>query len=129
MRKALLLGLLLAGPIWAEDDVADQPEMIEVIMPELEGMAVEGQVAYQRSCAECHGINAGGLEEHGPPLIMDLYGPSERSDMDIILAIQLGHEQENWSYGDMSPPENIGFAEQGMVVEFLRQVQFANGVE
>ncbi|MEJ2019632.1 MAG: hypothetical protein P8X51_15520 [Maritimibacter sp.] len=97
MRKALLLGLLLAGPLWAEGDVADQPEMIEVIMPELEGMAVEGQVAYQRSCAECHGINA--------------------------------HEQENWSYGDMSPPENIGFAEQGMVVEFLRQVQFANGVE
>ncbi len=118
-----------AGAARAGDAIPDQPEMIEVVVPALEGMAVQGQVAFVEVCARCHGRKGGGLEGYGPPLISDFYGPSERSDMQIVLAIQLGHVEDNWTYGPMPPAEGLSFSDQGLVVEFLRQVQIANGVE
>lgn len=135
MRSVSRLGLALAviapwaGPGLAEAAEEFPEETIDIVVPDLEGMAIEGQVAFLRACARCHGPNAGGLDGLGPPLIMDFYGPSERSDMDLILAIQLGREEENWTFGPMPPPEDISFQEQGAVVEFLRQLQIANGVE
>ncbi len=130
-QAVLVLGFLAlgAGGAPAGEAIPDQPEMIEVTIPTLEGMAEEGQLAFVEVCARCHGRTGGGLEGYGPPLISDFYGPSERSDMQIILAIQLGHVEDNWTYGPMPPAEGLSFSDQGLVVEFLRQVQIANGVE
>jgi mono/diheme cytochrome c family protein len=122
-------GALCAGGAAGQGAEADAEEMLDVVVPALDGAAATGQGAFLRVCAPCHGPNGGGLDLLGPPLVSDLYGPAERSDLDIVLAIQLGHAEDMWTFGPMPPAEGLAQEEVGPVVEFLRQMQLANAVE
>jgi len=104
-------------------------EMVAVDMPALAGQALVGQRVFAAKCAECHGPNAGGIEGSGPPLVHKIYEPGHHGDMAIFLAAQNGVSAHHWRFGNMPPVEGITRAEIGAVIDFVRSVQRANGIQ
>ena len=106
-----------------------ETEMVAVTVPLLEGQAAEGRIAYVKSCAGCHGPNAGGLEGLAPPLVHKIYEPSHHGDQAFYLAALQGVRAHHWDFGDMPPVEGVTEAEIVQIVAFIRTLQVANGID
>lgn len=102
--------------------------IVDVALPELAGNAIIGQRIFDAKCAECHGENAAGKEGSGPPLIHPIYRAGHHGDQAFILAARNGVKSHHWPYGNMPPVQGVTDGEVAMVVEFIRSVQQANGV-
>jgi len=153
VNKLLILGgaaaVAVAGAAWwlsqpdSAPQVADGPvvspmhsgadreapaEESSVIVPELSAMAAGGKIAYEATCAACHGINAAGTD-NGPPLIHNLYRPAHHSDAAFSSAAANGVIAHHWQFGNM-PPVVGGVPEYNMrwIVRYIREMQQANGV-
>ena len=98
-----------------------------IVMPELSGLAVQGRLAFGENCARCHGENGGGTNQ-GPPLIHPIYEPSHHSDVAFVLAAQNGSRAHHWRFGDMPPQPQVGETEIAAIIQFVREVQRANGI-
>ena len=130
MRTSFILGLVLAAASFAGTTLrAEAPEMVSVSMPELGEAGLAGQEAFRARCAACHGVNAGGVEGSGPPLIHKIYEPSHHGDMAFYYAALRGVRSHHWKFGDMPPVDGITEAELVAIVEFVREVQVANGID
>lgn len=101
---------------------------VDVTMPELSPVAEAGQAAFRQHCAECHGANAGGTDR-GPPLIHDYYEPGHHGDQAFVLAAKRGVPQHHWSFGAMPPQPEVGDRSIRQIIEFVREVQEANGID
>lgn len=121
MRKFLIALTLSAGPAMAAP-------LVDVTLPELTGNAVIGAKVFAAKCAACHGENGSGNDEKGPPLIHKIYEPSHHGDAAFLLAAQGGVRSHHWKFGNMPAVAGITPAEVGMIVDFIRQVQQANGI-
>ena len=96
-----------------------------IVMPELSGLAVQGRLAFGENCARCHGENGGGTN---PPLIHPIYEPGHHGDMAFVLAAQNGSRAHHWRFGDMPPQPQVGETEIAAIIQFVREVQRANGI-
>jgi mono/diheme cytochrome c family protein len=101
---------------WEQNPPVDQPPEITVST-----VAPSGSEVYADVCAQCHGVDGGGL--FGPPLSDPQY-QAENSDEDIYNTINLGHEATAMiGWGEILSAEQIQ-----QLVEFIRTLE-AEGVE
>lgn len=110
------------------DQATQGRAMVEVTVPEFEGKAVLGQMAFVAKCAACHGVNAVGQIGVAPPLIHKIYEPSHHGDMSFIMAARNGVRSHHWKFGNMPAIAGISDAEVGTIVAYIRVLQRANGI-
>ncbi|MEM9633964.1 MAG: cytochrome c [Pseudomonadota bacterium] len=106
----------------------DAGPIVIVNVPKLTSEEREGQVAFQGSCAACHGGTAGGRQGLGPPLVHNIYKPSHHGDGAFLLAADRGVRAHHWTFGDMPPVTDVSRQEIGRIVLFVRRLQRENGV-
>jgi cytochrome c553 len=134
--RNLAIGLLsafaLAAAVIYSMGLGDNEPAVEagkpVVMPELTGVLLTGQAAYEAKCSACHGVELNGVDQKGPPLLHDYYEPNHHGDAAIVSAIRVGAPAHHWKFGDMPPVEGMGEADIAAVVAFIRAVQKANGI-
>jgi mono/diheme cytochrome c family protein len=85
-------------------------------------------VAFQRSCASCHGDVAQGTAT-GPPLIHAIYRPGHHADVAFELAVRRGVRAHHWRFGDMPPQPMITPDAIHMITRYVRELQQANGID
>lgn len=125
--SAALAGAVLLGVIaWA--GASDAAETVDVTVPELSPLSQLGQFAFGQHCAHCHGENGAGSGK-GPPLIHRIYEPNHHADAAFMRAIRFGTRAHHWPYGDMPPQEQVSDDEARAILQFVREVQRANGIE
>lgn len=140
MKKQIALaGVVVAAAVawlaFSGDDAptgaqADLPDgaLVAVKVPELTGLAVTGKRIFDAKCAACHGENAAGRDGAGPPFVHQIYRPAHHGDAAFLLAPQQGVRSHHWPFGDMPPVQGISPGEIKMVIEYVRQLQRANGI-
>ncbi|MGR3793007.1 c-type cytochrome [Vannielia sp. SX4] len=132
---------IVAGSVWYllasnEEDTANLADpapgapIVEVTVPaELSPEAALGQRAFDATCAACHGENASGKMGSGPPLVHKIYEPSHHGDMAFIIAVQQGVRAHHWPFGDMPMQHGLTRADVLSIVDYVRELQRANGIE
>ncbi len=123
---ALLIAVIAAAGIWYAGTTR-QAEAVEVRMPKLSTMAQAGQRSFVKNCAQCHGVKAGGTDK-GPPLIHKIYEPNHHGDASFLRAVSAGTPQHHWPFGDMPPQPQVRRMETQAIIQFVREVQRANGI-
>ena len=99
-----------------------------VHMPILSERGRSGKAAFDSNCAECHGQNGSGSDK-GPPLIHRVYHPGHHGDAAFALAIKVGVRQHHWRFGDMPPLPPARAPDIQVIVQYIRELQRANGIE
>ena len=99
----------------------------EVVISTLSEAGAQGQVAYGRFCASCHGDKIDGTEK-GPPLMHPVYNPGHHGDASFVAATRRGAKGHHWPFGDMKPVEGVSDTELAEIIRFVREVQKANGL-
>ncbi|CUJ38147.1 c-type cytochrome [Cognatishimia activa] len=140
-QKSLLIGLCaLVGvatyinlrPAPADNASRSTPAVgtaiVAIQMPRLEGNAVIGQRIFENACAACHGSNAVGVEGAGPPLIHVIYESSHHADESFQRAVATGVRSHHWQFGNMPPVEGLTRGDTEMVIQYIREIQRANGI-
>lgn len=102
-------------------------EQAPVVVQQLPGPAGAGQAAFQQHCAECHGPSARGTDK-GPPLVHRYYNPSHHADFAFVRAIRFGVRQHHWRFGNMPPQPDVSSEETEAIIEYVRELQRANGI-
>lgn len=132
LPKYLTLAVLAAGLgtfVWqlqAPSETSKGPT-VDVKVPALSMLAIDGETAFDANCATCHGLNAGGTDK-GPPLVHDIYNPGHHADGAFFLAVKLGVRQHHWPYGDMLPQRHVTEPQVAAIVQYIRELQVANGI-
>lgn len=132
LAVGLVSALALAAVVIYSKGVGTDETSVEagkpVVMPELTGVLLTGQAAYQAKCSACHGVELNGVDQKGPPLVHKYYEPNHHGDAAFVSAIRVGAPAHHWKFGDMPPVEGMGEADIAAVVAFIRAVQKANGI-
>ncbi len=102
--------------------------MVAIQMPPIEGNAVVGQRMFESACDVCHGSNAVGVDGAGPPLIHVIYESSHHADESFQPAVAMGVRSHHWQFGDMPPAEGLPRGDVAMVIDYIREIQRANGI-
>jgi mono/diheme cytochrome c family protein len=100
---------------------------IDVAVPKLSRVALAGQAAFDRNCAQCHGRNGAGTNK-GPPLIHTIYNPGHHGDQAFAIAARQGVQAHHWAFGNMPAQPQVTTQELIAIVRFIREVQQANGI-
>lgn len=145
MHKFIIIGALaaaLGGVVFVartgdEDASSKQPTspdqgatMVEVAIPDaLSAQARMGRTAFEAACAACHGRNAAGNADAGPPLVHRIYEPSHHGDMAFRLAVQNGVRAHHWTFGNMPAQEGLTRAEVTAIIAYVRALQRENGIQ
>ena len=134
---ALALAILGGGFWWMSQTEAPsgpgQPPVVaasggaSLVVPALSPAAEAGQQAFEQHCAECHGTNAAG-SDRGPPLVHRLYEPGHHADIAFVLAARQGVRAHHWRFGDMPPVPGVTDEELAGIVDYVREMQRANGI-
>ena len=98
-----------------------------IIVPQLSGLAQQGEGVFNENCAACHGVNLAGTNQ-GPTLIHGLYRPNHHGDGAIALAAMNGVRAHHWPFGDMPPVEGINPQKLTVIIAYIRAIQQANGI-
>lgn len=104
-----------------------EPVIVDVEVPVLSSIAQDGAAAFSENCAGCHGENAAGSDD-GPPLIHSVYEPGHHADAAFYLAVRRGVRAHHWRFGDMPPQPQVRETEVQRIVQFIRELQRANGI-
>lgn len=128
LAAAALVATSIVGLVWtlAGTTVA-VGEKRTVVVPEPTPELEPGRRAYEKFCAECHGINTVGTDK-GPTFLHRVYHPGHHADGAFLLAARRGVRAHHWRFGDMQPVKGVSDAELGAIVRYVRAVQKANGV-
>lgn len=109
------------------DDAAPARPEDQVVVPKLSSAAEMGKLVFDDNCSACHGENAAGTE-NGPPFIHTLYRPAHHSDFAFQRAAQGGVQAHHWKFGNMAPVDGVTEKQIEWVVQYVRELQRANGV-
>lgn len=118
------ISLILSSPVTQAEHFNGH---VDVKVGPLTVKAQKGQLAFNSSCAKCHGNNGEGSLQ-GPPLVHALYNPGHHSNQSFYSAVRNGVQQHHWPYGNMPVQKGVGFSEMAVIVKFIREVQEQNGV-
>jgi mono/diheme cytochrome c family protein len=114
---------------WVLWDYLDRDaDVVVVALPPLSTVAEAGRAAYERLCVQCHGIHGGG-STMGPALVHPVYRPAHHADVAFKLAVRRGVRAHHWRFGDMPPQGDVGADELEAIVQYIRELQRANGIE
>ncbi len=134
LMPILFIGVLLAGVglaasqwFFPKDKATSSSSSIEVTVPNLSAVALEGKIAFDASCARCHGKNGSGTNQ-GPPLIHDIYNPGHHSDASFVRAVKQGVRQHHWPFGNMPARPEVTDEELKAIIRYVRELQQANGI-
>ncbi len=120
----VLAGCGVDGPsLEVDPEIVAAREAITVIPPEYR----EGDAAYQRDCARCHGEDGLGSES-GPPLLHPIYKPTQHPDAQFLLAVRSGVEQHHWDFGDKEPLPGVSPPDIGRITSYIRWLQREVGI-
>lgn len=109
---------------------APAPNPEDVIVPaKLSGPAMFGQLAFENSCATCHGKNGAGGTGKAPPLIHPIYEPGHHPDSSFVSAATKGVQAHHWGFGNMPPVTGITVKDVELIALYIREIQRANGIE
>lgn len=143
MRKSLILGalglvvLLVLG--WnsfikaPEQNAATSADigaaLVAVSLPDaFTGKQQFGATAFEANCAACHGVNGAGREGMGPPLVHIIYEPSHHGGQSFHLAVMNGVRGHHWPFGNMPPVDGLTTGDVDAIVDYVRALQRANGI-
>lgn len=111
------------------DGVPEGDALVAIVLPDtLSPEAEMGRRAFDATCAECHGTNATGRKEFGPPLVDQIYGPSHHADAAFQMAVEDGVRSHHWKFGYMPPQTGLTRADVANIVAYVRELQRANGI-
>lgn len=102
-------------------------EAVALTVPQLTPVAAGGKRTFDGVCAACHGANAAGSDK-GPPLVHNIYNPGHHADPAFYLAAKHGVRLHHWRFGDMPPQPQVGEEEVAAIVQYVRELQRANGI-
>ncbi|MDE0256148.1 MAG: cytochrome c [Rhodospirillaceae bacterium] len=103
--------------------------MVEIVLPTtLSAAAQSGKRLFDDNCVTCHGPNAVGQEELGPPLVHIVYEPNHHGDEAFQRAVALGVRAHHWRFGNMAPVEGLSRDDVALIVAYIRELQRANGI-
>jgi mono/diheme cytochrome c family protein len=126
----LVLGVVVGGAWVMINDSMDKGSAagnIDVKVPQLSTVGVQGEQAFIENCTACHGENAGG-GPGGPPLVHKLYNPGHHADGAFFIALKRGVTQHHWRFGNMPPQPQVSAAETKAIIRYVRELQAANGI-
>ena len=103
--------------------------LVSVVVPDLSADGKQGEGLFNRSCASCHGKNAAGQDGVAPPLVHVIYEPNHHGDAAFHVAAKNGVRSHHWPFGNMPPVEGITDPELDKIVDYVRELQRANGIE
>lgn len=89
---------------------------------------VIGQELYERSCAECHGIDLRGTDK-GPSHLSVVYEASHHSDAAFLVAVLRGVPAHHWNFGPMPPIDGLDAEDVAAITAYVRSVQQREGFE
>ncbi|MGD9671575.1 MAG: cytochrome c [Hyphomicrobiaceae bacterium] len=102
---------------------------LHVALPvHLSAAATEGQKIFAANCQKCHGSNAAGSDQ-GPPLVHRIYEPHHHADISFERAVEFGVKAHHWRFGDMPPVSGVSKDQVALVVDYVRELQRANGIQ
>ena len=130
LPKYAVLGVVIAGlglAIAGVFDTGKKFEGVDVRVPELSAVAIQGREAFNANCAQCHGKNASGTG-NGPPLVHKIYNPGHHSDQAFFIAAKRGVRRHHWRYGNMAPQPQVKDDQLAAIVKYVRELQVANGI-
>ena len=87
-----------------------------------------GKNIFEHKCQSCHGINAAGSHEIGPPLVHKIYEPNHRSDQSFYRAVALGVKAHHWPFGNMAAVEGLTQGDVKAIISYVRELQRENGI-
>lgn len=116
----------LTKPSENDDDVE---ELVNVVVPDLSHDDQKGKALFDANCSMCHGNNGAGNSAAGPPLIHKIYEPGHHADFAFFRAVELGVRAHHWQFGDMSPVANLKQDDVASIINYVRVVQRANGIQ
>jgi len=117
-------GVIVFGKMRGSDD---KGVAVNVKVPTLSALAVQGEKLFEANCTSCHGKNGSGSEQ-GPPLIHKIYEPNHHGDMSFVLAAKRGVRAHHWPFGDMPAQPDVSENDILMIVGYVRELQRANGI-
>lgn len=103
--------------------------LVSVIVPDFSAAERAGEVAYNNSCAACHGENAAGQEGVAPPFVHHIYEPGHHGDRAFLVAALSGVRAHHWPFGDMPPVEGVTEHDVAQIITYVRALQRANGIQ
>ena len=132
MRKTIIVAVCAvaaigAGAIWWMGD-GPSPEVSTITLPRLTTAQAAGKTLFDANCAACHGRNATGTEQ-GPPLVHIIYEPNHHGDASFYRAAALGVRAHHWRFGNMAAVEGVTEADVAKIIDYVRALQRANGIE
>ncbi len=87
-----------------------------------------GKNIFEHKCQSCHGINAAGRHEIGPPLVHKIYEPSHHSDQSFYRAVAMGVKAHHWPFGNMAAVEGLTQGDIKAIISYVRELQRENGI-
>ena len=133
-RRLIVLaavGLHIAGAYVGVNWLQRERRMAErraVVVPELSEVARAGVGMFALHCAACHGGDAGGTAT-GPTLVDPVYRPAHHADVSFVLAVRQGVAAHHGRFGNMPPVPGLNADEVANIIQYVREVQRANGVK
>ncbi|MCY4394349.1 MAG: c-type cytochrome [Rhodospirillaceae bacterium] len=108
----------------------DGAPLVEIVLPQaLSTEAQAGKRLFDENCVTCHGANAVGREELGPPLVHIIYEPGHHGDEAFQRAVAIGVRRHHWPFDNMPPVEGLNRDDVALIVAYIRELQRANGIE
>ena len=100
-----------------------------VLVPDqISDLGLLGKNILDLKCQSCHGINAAGRHEIGPPLVHKIYEPSHHSDQSFYRAVALGVRSHHWPFGNMAAVEGLAKSDVKAIISYVRELQRENGI-
>ena len=100
-----------------------------VLVPDqISEIGLLGKNIFEIKCQSCHGINAAGRYEMGPPLVHKIYEPSHHSDQSFYRAVALGVKSHHWPFGNMAAIEGLTKGDVKAIISYVRELQRENGI-
>lgn len=135
-RHYLVIGIVISASIGGYIHVSKQrpnetgsgKPLAKVVVPEVVGLAKDGETLFNANCAACHGQNAAGNDGAGPPLVHIVYEPNHHGDQAFYLAAKNGVRQHHWTFGNMQPVTTVSGDDVSKIVAYVRVLQRANGI-
>lgn len=132
IRSVVAVIGVLASPaviyvVFGAGDVTTGPDG-RFLIPNLSSQAQDGREHFAAACGACHGAYGEGSDS-GPMLVHALYARAVFPDSEIVRAAHEGAVARNWPFGNMPAIEGMRSEKLLLIVDFLREVQAANGIE
>ncbi len=107
---------------------ADTTAFVAEIPTQDPALDARGEVLYQASCAECHGVDLRGTDR-GPSHLSEIYEPNHHADIAFLLAVRRGTPAHHWTFGAMAPVEGLSEDDVATIVAYVREAQRTEGFE